>query len=286
MIHGSTLEEGVPEPARPAQGRGERTTERHHGVPIRIMRTSIRERETVLNRFLKPEIRYARRMARIARWDKPITGKLGRMHAWANMLLMDHGIVRVIYANRTRVTADLWRSSQPTPRHIAIFAAQGGRTVVNLRGGREHGSWPLEKEACERHGLTLVDFVVRSREAPDRSTILASRAFFEGIAYPVLVHCKSGADRAGLFSALYLLVHEKRSLAEARRQLSMRFGHFRYAKTGILDAFLDAYAREGEAKGLAFLDWAERIYDPDELTRRFRPNFWSTMIADRLIRRE
>jgi protein tyrosine/serine phosphatase len=225
-------------------------------------------------------------MARIARWDQPITGRLGRVHAWANMLLMDHGIVRVIYANRTRVSADLWRSSQPTPRHVAQFAACGGRTVVNLRGGREHGSWPLEKEACDRHGLKLVDFVLRSREAPDRDVILGAKAFFETIEYPILVHCKSGADRAGLFSALYLLVHEKRSLAEARRQLSLRFGHFRYAKTGILDAFLEAYGRDGEAKGLAFLDWVERVYDPEALTRAFKPNFWSTAIADKLIRRE
>lgn len=240
----------------------------------------------MLNRFLKPEVRYARRMARIARWDQPIEGGLRRAHAWANMLLVDHGIVRLVYANRARIAPELWRSSQPTPGHIAQFAAQGGRTVVNLRGGREHGSWPLEKEACDRHGIRLVDFVLRSREAPDRDTILGAKAFFDSLEYPILVHCKSGADRAGLFCALYLLVHQHRSLAEARRQLSLRFGHFRFAKTGILDAFLDAYAREGEAKGLGFLDWVERVYDPEALARDFRPGFWSTLVADRLIRRE
>ena len=29
------------------------------------------------------------------------------------------------------------------------------KTIVNLRGGREHGAWPLQKEACERHGIQL-----------------------------------------------------------------------------------------------------------------------------------
>jgi protein tyrosine/serine phosphatase len=225
-------------------------------------------------------------MARIARWDQPIGGRLGRAHAWANMLLVDHGIVRVLYGNRARVSPKLWRSAQPTPAQIAWFAAQGGRTIVNLRGGREHGSWPLEKEACERHGIALVDFIVRSREAPERDAILSAKAFFDDVEYPILVHCKSGADRAGLFSALYLLVHESRTVAEARRQLSLRFGHFRFAKTGILDAFLDAYAHEGEAKGLGFLEWAERIYDPVTLAERFKPRFWSTLIADRIMRRE
>ena len=225
-------------------------------------------------------------MARIARWDQPIEGGLRRAHAWANMLLVDHGIVRVLYANRARIAPEIWRSSQPTPGHIARFGAQGGRTVVNLRGGREHGSWPLEKEACDRHGIKLVDFVLRSREAPDRDTILGAKRFFEALEYPILVHCKSGADRAGLFCALYLLVHHSRNVAEAQRQLSLRFGHFRFAKTGILDAFLDAYAREGEAKGLGFLEWVERVYDPDELARSFKPGFWSTLVADRLIKRE
>ncbi len=225
-------------------------------------------------------------MARIARWDRPISGPVGRAHAWANMLLVDHGVFRLIYPNRVQVSDLLWRSSQPSPGQIAWFAAQGGRTVVNLRAGREYGSWPLQREACERHGLRLVEFVLRSREAPSRETLLGAREFFEGLEYPILVHCKSGADRAGLFAALFLLITKEAPVAEARKQLSLRFGHFRFAKTGILDAFLDAYEEGGEAKGLSFLDWVERGYEPASLTERFRPRFWSAMLADRIIRRE
>nr|WP_210260899.1 sulfur transferase domain-containing protein [Enterovirga sp. DB1703] len=225
-------------------------------------------------------------MARIARWDRPISGPVARARAWANMLLVDHGVFRLLYPNRARVSDGLWRSAQPSPGHIAWFARQGGRTVVNLRAGREYGSWPLQREACERHGLKLVEFVLRSREAPSRDTLLAAKAFFEELEFPVLVHCKSGADRAGLFAALFLLVARNASVAEARKQLSLRFGHFRFAKTGILDAFLDAYEQEGEAKGMDFLDWVERVYDPASLATRFKPRFWSTLIADRLIRRE
>lgn len=202
------------------------------------------------------------------------------------MLFMDHGLFRILYGNRGRVSEELWRSAQPSPGQVARFARAGGRTVVNLRGGREHGSWPLERDACARHGLRLVDFVLRSREAPDRDAILATAAFLETLEYPVLVHCKSGADRAGLFAALYLILRRGATVAEARGQLALRFGHFRHAKTGILDAFLDAYEREGEARGMRFADWAERIYDPVALARGFRPRLWSTLLADRLIRRE
>jgi len=240
----------------------------------------------MLTRPRSDEERYARRMARIARWDRPIETSGQRLRAWANMLLVDHGIFRLAYLNAHRVTPRLWRAAQPAPHQIARFAREGVRTIVNLRGGREHGSWPLQKEACERHGIKLVDFVLRSRGAPDRETILGAEAFFAQLEGPALVHCKSGADRAGFFSALYLLVHEKLPLAEAMRQLSLRYGHFRFAKTGILDAFFDAYRREGEAHGMPFLDWVRTVYDPDRLEREFKPGLISSLIADRLIRRE
>jgi protein tyrosine/serine phosphatase len=240
----------------------------------------------VINRFLKPEVRYARRMARIERWDRPIAGSIGRLRAWAHMVLVDHGVFRLFYLNRHQIAPNLWRSGQPAPHQLAWFAQRGVRTVINLRGGREHGSWQLQKEACDALGLELVEFVVRSREAPDRETILAAKEFFDGLKYPAVIHCKSGADRAGFVAALYLILHESRTVAQALRQLSLRYGHFRFAKTGILDAFFQRYREEGEAKGVPFLEWAERIYDREALVRDFRPRFWSDFLVDQVMRRE
>lgn len=240
----------------------------------------------MLNRLLKPEIRYARRIARIARWDRPIADGAGRLRAWAHMLLADHGVFRLAYLNRHRVSPKLWRSAQPAPHQLAWFAKAGVRTIVNLRGGREHGSWQLQKEACHHHGLEIAEFIVRSRAAPDRETILDAKRFFETLHYPALLHCKSGADRAGFVAALYLVLHEGRSVSEALRQLSFRYGHFRFAKTGILDAFFERYRVEGEARSIPFLEWVENHYDPEALMRDFRPSFWSDLVVDRVMRRE
>jgi protein tyrosine/serine phosphatase len=240
----------------------------------------------MLNRFRSLDTRRARRLARIARWDRPLEGPADRLRAWANMVLVDHGVFRLVYLNRHRLTDKLWRSAQPAPHQLAWFAKQGIRTIINLRGGREHGSWPLQREACERLGLTLVEFKARSRGAPERETILKAKDFFDEIAYPALIHCKSGADRAGLVAALYLIVHEGRPVREALSQLSLRYGHFRFAKTGILDAFFERYLTEGEPQGLTFLEWAERVYDPDALERDFRPSFWPDLLVDRILRRE
>ena len=158
----------------------------------------------MLSRQRSDEERYARRMARIARWDRPIESRGERLRAWANMLLVDHGIFRLAYLNAHRVTPSCGVPRSRRRGRSRAFAQLGVKTIVNLRGGREHGSWPLQREACERHGITLVDFVLRSRGAPDRETILGARAFFASLEEPALVHCKSGADRAGFFAALYL----------------------------------------------------------------------------------
>jgi protein tyrosine/serine phosphatase len=233
-----------------------------------------------LQRYLR------RRRERIAYWSRPISGPLGRAHAWAHMLFVDHGLLRLAYLNRHRIADGVWRAAQPAPHHFARMNAQGVRTIVNLRNGRGHGSWQLQREVCERLGLTMAEFVVRSRAAPDRDTILRAKAFFDGLAYPVVFHCKSGADRTGFVAALYLVVREGRSADEALRQLSLRYGHLRFARTGILDAFFERYRDEGEARGVPFLEWVEHHYDPKALQRDFRPHRWADILVDRVLRRE
>lgn len=211
-------------------------------------------------------------------WDRAL--------AWAHSIFVDHAIFRMIYLNRHKVAPNLWRAAQPTPYQIANFAKRGVRTIVSLRGGRRHGSWPLEVEACAKHGLKFVELVVRSRGAPDRGTILDAAKFFETLDYPALIHCKSGADRAGFVAALYKIAQEGASANEALKQLSIRYGHFHWAKTGILDAFFEHYRDDGEAKGIPFLEWVANHYDPDKLERDFKPRFWSSLISDRILHRE
>ena len=234
--------------------------------------------------FFRPARR--RREERIARWNRPLAKRPRRIRAWISMILTDHGIFRLFYLNLHKVSERFWRSAQPAPHQIRALAEKGVRTVVNLRGGREYGSWPLERETVEDCGMRLEEFLVRSRGAPDKETMLVARAFFAGLDYPVLVHCKAGADRAGFMSALYLLLHEGKSADEALGQLSARYGHFRFSKTGILDRFFELYRDQGEKRGLDFETWVRDVYDPEALERDFKPSFWSHVIVDGLLRRE
>lgn len=240
----------------------------------------------MLKRSRTSEQRAAARHARILRWDRPITSLRERLAAWAHMTFADHGLVRLAWPNLHRLGRAAWRSGQPAPHQLAALQRKGLRTVVSLRGEREQGSWQLQKEACERLGLNLVELKVRSRAAPEKELLLGARAFFESLEHPVLFHCKSGSDRAGFVSALYMLLHEGASASEALEQLSLRYGHFRFSKTGVLDLCLERYRDEGEAAGLTLEDWARTRYDPDELERTFEPGLVSDILVDRIIRRE
>lgn len=240
----------------------------------------------MLKRQRTAEYYFARNRKREARWNRPVHSTRERLRAWADLLFVDHGILRLIHLNAHRVGDRVWRSAQPSPRDIARFAQAGLKTIVNLRGGRSHGAWQLEKDAAERHGVVIADLVLRSREAPDREMLLGLPAFFASLEYPVLAHCKSGADRAGLFAALYLLIGERADASRALRELSLQKGHFRYAQAGILDAFLEAYRDQGEAHGKGFMDWVRDDYDPIRLTAEFKPRRLSSLIADCLLDRE
>jgi protein tyrosine phosphatase (PTP) superfamily phosphohydrolase (DUF442 family) len=211
---------------------------------------------------------------------------LGPTASYLDMLFVDHGVFRMIYANRHRIGAQAWRSAQPAPHQIRRLARQGLKTIVNLRGERLCGSYWLEQEACRRYGIELVNFQVRSRAAPSRLEIKAARELFERIEYPMLMHCKSGADRAGLMSVLFRFIREGVPIAEARRELSLRYGHIRQADTGILDHFFDSYLEHDRNRPIPFFEWVDTVYDPDELKRSFHAKGWANRLVNDVLRRE
>lgn len=232
----------------------------------------------------------AEREARIERWRRPLRTRWDRVRAWANMLVVDHGAIRLVYPNRWRLGDHAWRMAQPLPHHIRRFARAGGRSVVSLRGGQTFGSLPLEIEACAKAGLEFHTIVLRSRRLPGRAELLEAVATMKRLPRPVLFHCKSGADRAGFVSALWLAIVEGRAVAEARRQLGLRYGHVREGKTGVLDAFFDAYEAEtapgGPAEGMDLEAWIAARYEPKAIEAGFRSKPWANLLTDRILARE
>jgi protein tyrosine/serine phosphatase len=201
-------------------------------------------------------------------------------------LIGDHAVLRLAWHNLSVVVpGKLYRSNHPTPARLGRWKRRLGlRTIVNLRGEKPNGSTALTLAAAARLGLDHVFMAFESRGAPHRDRILKFHDIYRHMRTPALIHCKSGADRAGLAAGLAILF-EGGTAAEAARQLSLRHLHFSSSGTGILDAFFRLYAAEAEGKK-PFLDWVREDYHEDHLRRAFAPSRLGRLLNDRILARE
>ena len=164
-----------------------------------------------------------------------LTTAMGRFKAHWSYFWKDHAFLRTTFTNAHWLGPDLVRTNQPSPGQLAWWKRRGIRTVINLRGQRDEAYYWLEKAACERLGLTLIDAPLDSRDAPGRDRIDRARELFRTIEYPALIHCKSGADRAGMMAVLYRHFHLGEPISAAMSDLGKRTLNSREGLTGVLD---------------------------------------------------
>ncbi|MBC7769602.1 MAG: tyrosine-protein phosphatase [Phycisphaerales bacterium] len=211
----------------------------------------------------------------------------GRRRAEADLIWTDHGFLRSRFANFHWIEDGVMaRANQPSPEAVARYAEMGFKTILNLRGPSDTGYYALEREACERHGLSMIDARMHSREPPSVEQIRQAKRLFETIAYPALMHCKSGADRAGVMAVLYKHFKMGLPISEAAEQLSLKYLHVKQGKTGMIDYFFAAYLAETKESGKAFMDWVEQDYDKAKVKAAFMGEWWANILVDKILRRE
>lgn len=162
----------------------------------------------------------------------------GRFSVWRRRLTRGCAVGLVLvglyagwaYANgnlHTVVEGELYRSATLQPERLReVIRSRGIRTIVNLRGHNEHSAWYREETRIA--GETDVKLIDLPWSASRELTDAQVAAFFEVLAdapRPILIHCRSGADRTGLAAALYLAAIKKVDEFTAELQLSLLFGH-------------------------------------------------------------
>ncbi|MBE0472284.1 MAG: tyrosine-protein phosphatase [Methyloprofundus sp.] len=212
----------------------------------------------------------------------------GRISAHIQTLFVDHEILRKLYRNFYRIDSQAYRSNHPSARFIRKLKNKYGiKTIVSLRKPDKSGQYLLEKEACDKYGIKLINHPMSSCKMPKPERILEANELFDTIQYPILIHCKSGADRAGLMSVLYRHFVLNEPIAIARKELSIKYGHFRWADTGKLDYFFDCYERFFESNpDISFTQWVEGHYDRDKLDAEFHSAGWANLIVHKILHRE
>ena len=209
-----------------------------------------------------------------------------RKRAYRDLTWGDHGFLRVRFPNHHDIGGGMFRENQPSPKRIAEWAKKGIKTNINLRGESPKGFYLLEKEACEKHGITMIDFRVYSRDTHTPEKIRAAKELFESIEYPAVMHCKSGADRTGIMGVLYRHFHMGDTIEKAMEQLKFKYLHVKQGKTGMLDFFFNDYLKYAKTHGIEFIDWVETVYDPADVKARFMEQWSGNPVTELILRRE
>ncbi len=216
-----------------------------------------------------------------------LSTRRGRFATYWRHFWHDHAYVRLASSNAHWLSDEMVRANQPWPFQVKTWARRGIRTIVNLRVGID-AHHVLEQEACDRYGVKQVRFVVTALEAPSREQVLGAKRLFDEIEYPAMMHCKSGADRAGMMSALYMHFRLKKPISEALSQLDfLKFGHVRFLPEGVLDHCFEKYLKEAEPLGISFEDWVRSpAYDPATIKQEFKATRWRALRPAKLFWRE
>lgn len=213
----------------------------------------------------------------------------GRIKAYLWSFIVEHNIVNVFRDNFYRISPNAFRSSQPTPYQVINRAEKYGiKTIINCRGfAKESPLRDLEEEACAKAGIAMRSFTIYSRTIPRIEELKTLHTLLNEIEYPVMFHCKSGADRVGIVSTLYLHWKEGVPLEETQMLKFWPYGHIKGAKTGILDYFIETFLEyKKEHPDAELLWWAENVMEREELRDSFKPEGFSTFLVDKVLNRE
>lgn len=147
----------------------------------------------------------------------------------------------LIYTGNFHAVSDgvLYRSAQLDKEQFAAAIRQYRiKAVLNLRGAHPKEAWWQDEVAAAReNGAAHYDIALSAKRFVGEAQTEQILAVLRDAPKPLLIHCKSGADRTGLVAALYRYAVEHADAADADRQLSLAYGHFPYltSKSGAMD---------------------------------------------------
>ncbi len=149
----------------------------------------------------------------------------------------------MLWGNFHQVDKNFYRSAQLFPFNMPYHLEKCGiKSIINLRGPSRDAWYRQETRWAKAHHVAHVDFGFGDREMLSVRTMQKLIDIIRNAPKPVLVHCKAGADRTSLATALYLYAI-KHDEAAADKAFSIVDGHFPWlgSRTVAMDRSFDAY---------------------------------------------
>lgn len=178
------------------------------------------------------------RKAQIGTFGNSVDNRLNLFGCYVHFYFFDHGWIRAIYDNYSVVDEKLHRSSHPSYSTLKKAASLGITQVISLRHPGKISYQLLEEIWTDRLGLKFISYSMSASDISDPSIYLNILDQINNNRGKTLIHCKSGADRSGLVSALYLLNQSVPQIQKSLQMLNWKFGHFGLGKKAINRKFL------------------------------------------------
>lgn len=158
------------------------------------------------------------------------------------------------------------RAAQPTSGLPALIHDYHLASILNLRGGSARDWWYTDEvETARKSQVDFFDLPLSATKRPSRRDLLRLIGTLDRCEYPLLIHCKAGADRTGLATAIYLMMHCNETPRQALRAFTIYHSHVPLFGTEHLHEPIDEYAIWLDAKGLEhtperFRAWVKNDY--------------------------
>jgi len=162
------------------------------------------------------------------------------------------------------------RAAQPTSGLPALIHDYHLASILNLRGGTVRDWWYTDEvETARKSQVAFFDLPLSATKRPSRRDLQRLISTLDRCEYPLLIHCKAGADRTGLATAVYLMLHCNEPPREALRAFTIYHSHVPLFGTEHLHEPIDEYAAWLDAKGLEhtpdrFRAWVKNEYQSDD----------------------
>ena len=171
----------------------------------------------------------------------------------------------------------VYRSAQPNSRLADWANRYHLSSILNLRGGTPADPfYREEREIAGSTGMKFFDVPLSATEQPSRTQLLELISAIRLAPYPLLIHCKQGADRTGLATAVYRMMRLGIPPEDALSSFQLQHAHVPLFGPEKLHLPLEQYSEWLRKRSLShtpgrFERWVQTEYVAPERLHHARP---------------
>ena len=149
-----------------------------------------------------------------------------------------------IYGNFHKIDNNAYRSAQLFSFNMPYYVEKHHiKSILNLRG-TDNKFYKDEINISKKYNIAHYDYSISASHIQTMKAMNKIVDIIKNAPKPILIHCKAGADRTSLATALYLYSIKKDIIAS--KAFSLKYLHFPWlgSKTDAMDKSFEIYVKE------------------------------------------